>query len=314
MRLLCRLFLFVLACSYVAFAQNSRCDAFRSSVQSTYNFKPSKLTSALRSTKSAAMDKIWADVSANPAQLRPCLEAALEDPSADEWFLFDGSALLVKIGGSAKTDGLLLRAHERVDLDDVAPEVWISGLTRLALKGFDTSNAAARWMTYPKAEYYLPRHSYKVTRTVSALFLYGSMDEQFATPALMKIASDAAHPARAVAVNLLSGQATIESRNAIVSLGATQSLPPKFLRRDRPLTTRAEFVAAFEAILRGNREPFDALVEKVPDGERDVVSVMTPLDIPLIRKVRRYLIASGNPHSIDYYRSFTGILATLVYQ
>ena len=53
------------------------------------------------------------------------------------------------------------------------------------------------------------------------------------------------------------------------------------------------------------------LVEKVPDGERDVVTVMKPEDLPLIRKVRRAMAASGNPHLMEDYPYFTGIIWTI---
>ncbi len=53
------------------------------------------------------------------------------------------------------------------------------------------------------------------------------------------------------------------------------------------------------------------MVEKVPDGEREVVTLMTLEDLPLIRKVRRSMAASGNPHLMENYPSFTGIIWTL---
>ena len=56
------------------------------------------------------------------------------------------------------------------------------------------------------------------------------------------------------------------------------------------------------------------LVSAVPDGERDVVAVLKPEDLPLVRKVRRLIISGGNQHSIEYYNSFSKILMTLVWK
>jgi hypothetical protein len=78
------------------------------------------------------------------------------------------------------------------------------------------------------------------------------------------------------------------------------------------MTSRAEFIAAFQALLSGNEEPFNGLVELVPDGERDVVTVCTAADLELIRNVRRYYAAKTSPHAIDYYNQFTQIIMTIV--
>ena len=56
------------------------------------------------------------------------------------------------------------------------------------------------------------------------------------------------------------------------------------------------------------------LVSKVPDGEKDVVAVLKPEDLPLVRKVRRMIIAKGNQHAIEYYNSFTEILMAFVWK
>jgi len=42
------------------------------------------------------------------------------------------------------------------------------------------------------------------------------------------------------------------------------------------------------------------------------VTVMKPEDLPLIRKVRRAMAASGNPHLMEDYPYFTGIIWTLL--
>ena len=49
-------------------------------------------------------------------------------------------------------------------------------------------------------------------------------------------------------------------------------------------------------------------------GERDVVEVLKPEDLPLVRKVRRRIIANGNQHSIGFYKSLTSILMTLIWK
>ena len=308
--------------------QAVQCGDLQRLIKETYNFKPARLSEAEQTTKSNAMDRVWDDVKNNRAALLPCLRAALADPNADGFFRFDGSSLLVSLDPSRQSKMILIRAHALVDLDDVDLRVWVKRLASLGVEGFDVSEAADKWLRYPKAVYYLPEHgSYKVTSDDGAMFLYGSMDEAQATPALLKIVLDKSHPGREVALWALMNQATPESLQALKqinkaefsvkaqsSLKALLTRPQLFEPRAKPKTSRQEFVTAFEKLLEGDAGPFQDLVSAVPDGERDVVAVLKPEDLPLVRKVRRLIISNGNQHSIEYYNSFTTILMTFVWK
>lgn len=320
------LLLIALQVSALAGTQNG-CDEFQKSVNSTYNFKPSSLTAAEQTAKSEAMDRFWEMVKKGSAKMLPCLRKSLDDPNADSWFRFDGSNLLVSLDPSEASKAALIRNYTAADLDDVDLRLWVSTLARLGAEGFDVSAAGARWLSYPKAHYYLPEHAYEVKAFDGALFLFGSMDEAQATPALIKIVSQPNHPGREYALKILMAQATPEALRALKQLDATTlsgkaasdlrsflAKPKMFEPRAKPKTTRAEFLAAFEKLLNNDSSYFMDLVEKVPDGERDVVATMKPEDLPLIRKVRRRFIAAGNQHVIEFYDSFTEILMTLVWK
>jgi len=101
---------------------------------------------------------------------------------------------------------------------------------------------------------------------------------------------------------------------ASASIDALQSKPQLIEPRARPKTSRAEFVEAFTDLIGGNEAAFNRLVEQVPDGERDVVAVLTDADLEMLRKVRRYYAAKNNPHAIDYYNQFSQIIMTLVWK
>jgi HEAT repeat protein len=189
----------------------------------------------------------------------------------------------------------------------------------------DISGAAERWMRYTHASYVVPQHSFTARRPEGAFFLYGSMDEALAAPALFKIASDPAHPQRELALSLLGKLATSEADDAFrsvdlsgfpsrVQTAARSELAnrPVFKRRDPPKSTREEILAVLRSIVdQRDFGPFMELIDKVPDGERDVVTVMKPADLLLIRKARRAMAASGNPHLMGNYPFFTGIIWTL---
>jgi hypothetical protein len=309
-------------------AQNP-CGEFDRAVKATYNFKPSRLKDEAESdAKSAAMDRFWERVKADKASLLPCLRNALRDPQSDPWFRFDGSNLLVSLDPSPASKAEQVRQYTAADLADVNLQVWVSTLARLGAEGFDVSEAGARWLALPKAEYYLHQHgAFKVDRLLGAIFIYGGMDEAQATPALLKIADAPDHPGREIALSLLLMQATPEAFRGLKGLnpaglsadtraGLRRQLenPKMITPREKPKTSREQFLKAFGEAAGGRWKSFFKLVSEVPDGEKDVVAALRAEDVPLVRKVRRAMIANANPHAAEYYVSFTQILTTLIWR
>jgi hypothetical protein len=306
-------------------AQDS-CADLNQTIKATYNFRPALLANqSERDLKSAAMDKVWDTVKAHPNELIPCLRQALDDPQANAWFRFDGSNLLVSLDPSEASKKLQIKSYVASNLEDVDLRLWVTTLARLGVDDFDVSAPGERWLSYPKAQYFLPEHAYEVKTLEGALFIFGSMDEAQATPALLRIVSQSNHPGREVALAILLNENTSESLRSLKQLDVSslsskaQNIvrnelvhPELFEPRSRPKTSRKEFLDAFEALLHGNSELFLELVSKVPDGEKDVVATLTPEDLPLVRKVRRRIIAGGNQHSIEFYVSFTKIIRTIM--
>jgi hypothetical protein len=321
--------LLIVALPMIAVAQTKEsCANFQTLIKTTYNFRPSKLSDSERDSKVAGMDRVWDMAKTNPKELLPCLRTILESPNADPWFRFDGSNLLVELDPSPESKTIQVRNYTKVDLDDVHPQVWVETLARRGTEGFDVSEAGSRWLTYANADYFLPRHgAYEVKAFEGALFIYGSMDESQATPALLRIISQAKSPVREPALWILMSQATPESLRSLKqidassfsekaqkSLRALLTSPELITPRANPKTSREEFLQAFQGIVDGKWDKFFELVSQVPDGEKDVVAVLKPEDLPLVRKVRRLIIANANPHAIEYYQSFTSILMTMTWK
>ena len=312
---------------YAAAQSDNSCDDFQKLVKATYNFKPSKLSSSEQTAKSAAMDKVWEKVKNKPALFAPCLRELLVSPDANRWFLFDGSCLLVEVDPSKTSKQIEVDNLAKVDFSDVQLRTWVEIAAHLGFEGFDVSKLGELWLACSNAEYYLPEHAYKVDKGNGALFIYGSMDESLATPALLKIISDTNSSGREIALQVLMSQATTNALQALSqvntvgfspdikkSLRALLKKPILIQPRKKPKSSREEYINAFEDLLKGNWKTFDDLVEKVPDGEKDVVAVLKPEDLPLLRKVRRLIISRGNQHMIEYYNSFTQILMTLTWK
>jgi hypothetical protein len=298
-------------------------------VDTTYDFKPSKLSAEQQSAKSAAMDVVWEKVKADQKTLLPCLKSALNSPTADPFFRFDGGTLLLSLDQSSESKQLLIKSYAGADLDDIVLRNWIAPILQFGLDGFDTSAAGEAWLNARDPKYYLPQHgTLPVDKTIGALAIYGSMDEKFATPALAKIANGEDTEKREIAVRLLLKQATPEAFRELRILKREGLSPVTKSEVDKVLTkpdllkprqgmariTREQYLDAFKRMANGDPEQFVKLSVQVPDGEKDAVAVLKSEDVPLVRKARRFMASTGTPHSPEWYASFTEILMALVWE
>src|SRR6266404_3366736 len=197
----------------------SSCSGFKSLVATTYGFRPSLLDHKARNAKAQEMDTVWQAVRKSPKTLIPCLRAELAERAQDSWFLFDGSQLLVSVDPSQDSKTILLAALKQVSLDDVDLRIWVETTSSLGKDDFDTSEVGRQWLTYPQAQYFLPEHgAYRVDRSNGALFIFGALNERYATPALLKLCQTESGEAKEVSTWLLMSQATPEALRALKEL------------------------------------------------------------------------------------------------
>jgi hypothetical protein len=306
----------------------SQCDKFQQTIKSTYNFNPGLFNDAQRNAQSAKLDVFWNQVRQSRATLLPCLRRALREDNSSSFFGIDGSMLLVDVDPSGASKALQVKKFIGADLDGTDLEYWVKTMARRGVEGFDTSAAGAKWLSYPNAKYTLSMHGdFPVGSFMGAVFIFGSMDEELATPVLVRIANQVGHPHRDDAIAILSSQATVSSMQALKEINPV-GLPaasrkglsdlvekPQLLKpRAQPRLTREENLRAFQGIVDGDYSAFRELVRKVPDGEVDAVATLRPEDIPLLRRARRASISRCNQHAVSDYASFTAILWALVWK
>jgi hypothetical protein len=305
-----------------------QCDSFNQTIKQTYNFKPAHFNDAQRNAKSAELDQFWNHVRQAPAVLVPCLRKALREDTSASFFSIDGSMLLVNVDPSAASKALQVKEFIGADLDGADLEYWVKTMALRGVEGFDTSEAGAKWLSYANAKYTLSMHGgYPIGSFLGAVFIFGSMDEDLATPVLARIANQVGHPHRDDAIAILSSLATPAAFRALKALNPAglsakdiQSTReflenPKLLKpRAHPKLTREENLRAFEGIIDGNYTAFREMVMKAPDGEVDAVATLLPEDIPLLRRARRSSISRCNQHAVSDYASFTAILWALTWK
>ncbi|MBX7097218.1 MAG: hypothetical protein K1X89_05885 [Myxococcaceae bacterium] len=307
-----------------------KCAEFDAQLSKTYGFRPAKLSPDERKAKNAELDAFWAAAKSHGADWVPCLRAALKNPKRDHFFAYDGAQLLRSLSQAAEDQQLLLEAYRDADFDDVQLREWVEGLSRLGFQGVDTSSAAARWFTLPKPQYNVPEHAQLMGLSAGALFLYGAMDEAVATPALIALAKKK-NPleVQRTLLYLLARQNTPAATAFLKGLTCESELCPKeaapevlalrkgegrLTPRASPKVTRERFVAAFEGILKKDWKAFDAINHELPDAELDLVAVLEPGDLPLLRKVRRLTASYANPHMAKLYDELSRALYTLTFE
>ena len=305
-----------------------QCDSFQQTIKNTYNFKPGLMSGAEKDAASARLDVLWSQVRQSQATLVPCLRQALKQDSSPSFFGIDGSMLLVNVDPSGASKALQVRKFVEADLDGTDLEYWVKTMALRGVEGFDTSAAGAKWLSYPKAKYNLAAHGgFPIDSFLGAVFIFGSMDEDLATPVLARIANQVGHPHREDAMLILASQATpasfralkeinltgfsAEARKAIAEIVAGSDL---LKPRAQPRLTRDENLRALQGIVAGDYGPFREMVMKSPDGEVDAVATLRPEDIPLLRRARRASISRCNQHALSDYASFTAILRTLTWK
>ena len=305
-----------------------QCDAFVQRVKTTYNFNPASLNDAQRDIQAAKLDVFWNAVRQSPVTLLPCLRKALKEHNSGSFFAIDGSMLLVDIDPSPASKALEVRKFISADLDGTDLEYWVRTMARRGVEGFDTSEAGAKWLAYPKAKYTLSMHGgFPVGSFLGAVFIFGSMREDLATPVLLRIANDVKHPHRDDAIAILTSQATPASYEALKQMNLTGlsaenargireliESPNVLQPRAHPKLTREENLRAFEGIVNGDYSAFREMVLKAPDGEVDAVATLRAEDIPLLRRARRASISRCNQHAVSDYASFTSILWSLMWK
>jgi hypothetical protein len=305
-----------------------QCDSFQQTIKGIYNFKPALMNESQVKAQSEKLDVFWNQVRQSRATLLPCLRQALKQDRSGSFFAIDGSMLLVDVDPSGASKALQVRKFIEADLDGTDLEYWVATMARRGVEGFDTSEAGAKWLSYPKAKYNLALHGgYPVDSLVGAVFIFGSMDEELAVPVLLRIANEVTQPHRDDAIAILSSLATPNSYRALKQINMA-GLPadaqktiaelldhPKVLQpRIPPKLTREENLRAFQGIVNGDYSAFRELVRKARDGEVDAVATLLPEDIPLLRRARRASISRCNQHALSDYASFTSILWALTWK
>lgn len=139
--------------------------AMHTRIDSLYNFSPSKVTDAIRSSKSKEMDGFWTEVTGNKEAELPLLRVELANPANPRFFFQDGSALLLSLSQTPGDEKLVAAAIARADLSDVQSHEYLFEVHSLAVKGIDVTPAALHMLDDSKFTVFLPEHAYRLDQS-----------------------------------------------------------------------------------------------------------------------------------------------------
>jgi hypothetical protein len=320
-----------LALSLTLAGQGDPCADLQTRIRSVYDFRPSKLDAKGQEAKAKQMDEVWELVKKQRDVLVPCLRTALAAPDADRWFQIDGSALLLEVDPTPESRATKLAHWLHADWSDLAPEPWLHAMVELGVAGLDVAEAGQRWLVGGET-FYVAAHALEVDAHNGAFFLFGSMDEKLATPALARLAADPKQKGREIALDLLAAQATPEALKALRAIDL-DSFPEKSRAAAAPLlgkptllakasansfVSRDKLLKAFRAFVKGDAEP---LVDtQFRDGKTEdrwaerVHGVLKDEDLPLLREVRRTRMTYFTDEALYDYVTYSRILMARVWK
>lgn len=230
----------------------------------------------------------------------------------------------MEIAPTEASKRLQTRLWSEVDFEDIDGRYWLTQLCLRASEGFDVSRAAERWILSGELAF-IPQHALQIGPFEGALFLFGSMDESLATPALARLANDTDHPARGMGITLLILQGTPDAWRAIGKLDletvpVAAREPLMQLRNEVPLpspseweqrVTRADLLDELRAHRDGRSvegpglEPEDWILSAIRELE--------PEDLDLLRQVRRQRMTLLSDEALYDYVMYSTALQALTW-
>jgi hypothetical protein len=312
----------VLALAAPGLAQDT-CAKVNQAKAQTYGFHPGTLTKAEREQKSSQMDAFWNLVQSYGKRGLACVRQLMANEPADTFFLFDGASLLAKFDKSGASDSAILDGIVRSNMQDVAPDGYISLCLQLSKRDVDIGRAADKYIHAENVTVYLPQHgAYKLDRVRGAILLYGSMKPELIDKHLIPELSSSEHDVREVAALVLSQNLTEESFRALAALGAMENFSEETRESARYVQTphhvevvkpskytRQEMLNKLAQLPKMD-EDIDEAEDKALDNS--IFATFTLEDLDALRNGRRRMIVGVSNESVEGYAEMSRILLNLI--
>ena len=154
-------------------------EMFSNYVSKTYDFSPQTLFQTEREKKSKTLDEFWSDVKKKKIEYLPMLRKELELDTHMPFFYYDGALLLLSLSETKEDKNLFLRSIVKSDLADIQHTDYLFRVHKLAVGGYDTSDAAIHILGYSNFKAYIPIHFLTLEQDFSLIYMLLPTQESF---------------------------------------------------------------------------------------------------------------------------------------
>jgi hypothetical protein len=231
-------------------------------IQSVYSFQPHTLSHDEIAKKSAALDSFWNKAKSNPSVYIAGLRSELADFNNPQFFLFDGSMLLLSLSDTHDDRKIALAAASHCDLRDVQPGEYFYQVHRLASLGEDTTSAAFHVLDDPKFQVFVPEHALTLAQNYVLVYLLMPTSQDFwLQPAIDRLRTEKDETAAKSLLLLLWYAQTPAADNAINIVVADSGRPAsvvnyakELMKRKSGISGHVVAIAESEDTLRKKRQ------------------------------------------------------------
>ena len=213
-------------------ADATPCDSIRAAKPKVYGYHIAQLTEEQIDAKSKELDAFWKQVQNAGSDGVSCIRDLLAEEKTDHVFQFDAASMLFPADHSPETLILIRDSIRQADFQESDPANYLTLAMDLQQAGVDVRPLAAKLLLYPNATIHISEHQMDLDSDTASLFLYGSMDPDKATAALIRLL-DAKQPfVRAAAAHLLAEQMNEDSFRALSKWDGISKIEEDFRRND----------------------------------------------------------------------------------
>lgn len=224
----------ILLTSITSFSQT--CDSLLLLKKKVYGFKPSELTDTLRSLKNNDLDLFWKTARNNPKEAAPCLKTLIENETADSYFCFDASSLLVRLDTTNIYLPTVIKGLKKCELKDLQLSSYLEICFYLSYKKQDITELATKLISVPDAKIFLSQHFITLSAIDASIFLFNDMPTETAEKTLISAISNGNATAKhnaAVLLNLMATETGDQFLNSLIEKKELEDSTIQFIIKDR---------------------------------------------------------------------------------
>lgn len=212
------------------------CDSLILLKKKVYGFKPSELTDTLKSLKNIDLNLFWRTAKNNPKEASPCLKTLIENETADSYFCFDASSLLIRLDSTDTYLPTIIKGLKKCELNDLQLSPYLEICFYLNYKKQDVTELATKLISVPDAKVFLSNHFITLSAIDASIFLFNNIPIENAENCLVSAIENGNPTAKHNAAVLLNLMATDTGDKFLDSLIEKKQLDEstiQFIMKDR---------------------------------------------------------------------------------